>query len=573
MKNPRPENIAANRVAANGRLRQDSAPGRSLCLVPGPEISQSLDFPMVGLDPLIRQDSLIGGKYRLGPVIGAGGVAAVYRATHLWTEREVAVKLLDPTLPHFERLREGFLREARATVQLAHPNVVEVLDMGEDNRETAYLVMELLEGPTLRDVLMEHGTLSEEHTLAILLPLVDALEQAHHLGIVHRDFKPENIMVTRDAYGKMIPKLLDFGVAEILQNKRSHELTNNGNVIMGTPQYMSPEQARDESHLVGPHTDVWGVGVVWYECLTGRAPFDGDSAVDVLTAVCESPIDFEGVPDAYVPLLRDALGKTPDVRIATLSDFKARIESMGGTRSSLPPVPASLSSSPPPSAPSKTNLTLSGLGPDELFSAERVSIAADAELVTVPVRSHRKALLGGLALAIAVAVSAWWTVREPDLGSAFLLKPAIAEHEAIQEPEEPNPGQSEPLQEVGAGPVEELTGEAVEEITAAPVEELTAETEAELAAATGAELTAETEAELTDEPAGSEALEAVVAGPVEEAAPEPVEEASSEPEPEPKAAQPAASNTRRRATPSRRKKPSTSKDSEDGKPPELVTEW
>ena len=103
--------------------------------------------------------------------------------------------MLDPTLPHFERLREGFLREARATVQLNHPNVVDVLDMGEDGRDIAYLVMELLRGPTLRDVLLEQGHLGEEDTLAILLPLVDALERAHELGVVHRDFKPENIML------------------------------------------------------------------------------------------------------------------------------------------------------------------------------------------------------------------------------------------------------------------------------------------------------------------------------------------------------------------------------------------
>lgn len=563
MENPRPETIPANRVAANGRLREDLAPARTLCLVPGPEISQSLGFPMVGLDPLIRQDSLIGGKYRLGPVIGAGGVAAVYRATHLWTEREVAVKLLDPTLPHFERLRERFLREARATVQLAHPNIVEVLDMGEDNWETAYLVMELLEGPTLRDVLMEHRTLSEEDTLAILLPLVDALEQAHQRGIVHRDFKPENIMVTRDAYGKMSPKLLDFGVAEILEDKRTGELTNNGNVIMGTPHYMSPEQARDESHLIGPHTDVWGVGVVWYECLTGRPPFDGDSAVEVLTAVCESPIDFEGVPDAYVPLLRDALGKTPDVRIASLSDFKARIENMGILTSSLPPAPASLSSSPPPKVPSKTNPTLSGLGPEELFSAERVSIAADAELATVPVRSHRNAVLGGLALAIAVALSAWWTVRDFGQGSESLLKPAIAEQEAVQEFEEPDTAQSESLDEVGAGLVQELTEEPVAKITAEPMEEAIAAPVAELAAAT--------EEELTDEPTGSTTLEEVAAEPVEEATPEPVAEVIAKPEPE--SAKPATSTPGRKATPRRWKRRSTSKDSEGGTPPELVTEW
>jgi len=548
MRNPRPERIPSPRFAANGRLGQASAPGSSLCLVPGPEISQSLEFFMDGLDPIVRQDSVIGGKYRLGPVIGSGGVAAVYRATHLWTEREVAVKLLDPTLPHFELLRQGFLREARATVQLDHPNVVEVLDMGEDNWETVYLVMELLEGPTLRDVLLECGQLSEEYTLSILLPLVDALEKAHQLGIVHRDFKPENIMLSLDDFGQTSPKLLDFGVAEILRDKRFRDRADN--VIMGTPQYMSPEQARDESHLVGPHTDVWGVGVVWYECLTGRAPFVGDSAVDVLTAVCESPIDFERVPEAYVPLLRDALGRTPDVRIATLSDFKARIADMRIERASLRPLPASLSSLPPPLVPSKANLTLSGLGPNELYSAERVSIAADAELATVPLRSHRNVLLGGLALVIAIALSAWLTVRDLDQGSASLPKPAIPEPEA------------EPVEEPNGEAVEEITAEPIEDANLAPIEEL---------AAVSAE-------ELADEPEGdstSAALEEVAAEPpvepVEEAAAEPVEEASAKPEP--KASKPATSKPRRRTTSEPRKKPPTSNDSGYGKPPELVTEW
>jgi len=168
---------------------------------------------MTSLNKPMRQEILIGGKYRLGPIIGTGGIATVHRATHVWTEREVAVKLLDPTLPYFDQLRTGFLREARTTVQLNHPNVVDVLDMGEDDWETAYLVMELLDGPTLRDVLLERGKLGKEDTLAILLPLLDALEKAHELGIVHRDFKPENVMLTLDAYGLVSPKLLDFGEA------------------------------------------------------------------------------------------------------------------------------------------------------------------------------------------------------------------------------------------------------------------------------------------------------------------------------------------------------------------------
>jgi serine/threonine protein kinase len=213
--------------------------------------------------PLLPQHALIGGKYRLGPLIGSGGVGTVYRATHLWTEREVAVKILDPTLPHFDELREAFLREARATVQLEHPNVVDVLDMGEDDAGTTYLVMELLDGPLLRDVLVEEGRLSPEDTLAILLPLIDALETAHELGIVHRDFKPENIILSVDPFGVMTPKLLDFGVAQILRDAHPSSSPASSEVIVGTPQYMSPEQARDQRNLIGAQTDVWGVGVVW----------------------------------------------------------------------------------------------------------------------------------------------------------------------------------------------------------------------------------------------------------------------------------------------------------------------
>ena len=182
---------------------------------------------------ILPRHALVGGKYRLGPVIGSGGVGTVYRATHLWTEREVAVKILDPCLPHFDELREAFLREARATVQLEHPNVVEVLDMGEDEAGNTYLVMELLDGPLLRDVLFEQGRLSPDDTLQILLPLIDALETAHELGIVHRDFKPENIVLSVDPFEVMTPKLLDFGVAQILRDAQpsSRDASSSGAAV------------------------------------------------------------------------------------------------------------------------------------------------------------------------------------------------------------------------------------------------------------------------------------------------------------------------------------------------------
>jgi serine/threonine-protein kinase len=369
---------------------------------------------MAKLNPLIENDRLLGGKYRLGPIIGSGGVATVYRATHIWTEREVAVKLLDPTLPHFDRLREGFLREARATVQLDHPNVVDVLDMGEDDWDTVYMVMELLEGPTLRDLLLEHGQLELRDTLSILLPLIDALEKAHEIGIVHRDFKPENIMLSPDPYGVGTPKLLDFGVAEILQDARWGTGGNRSEVIMGTPQYMAPEQARDQRAHIGPHTDVWGVAVVWYECLTGHSLFDGDSAMDILESVCDAEMDFDAVPPEAAPVLRDALRRSPEERIGALSILKARIEEMGFTKASTPPPSAALSSW--PAARTNTGVaqpTLTGLGPQELLLPAPSKTHVDTEDVHVPLRSHRRVALAGLGLTLAVALAAWWTVRVP----------------------------------------------------------------------------------------------------------------------------------------------------------------
>ena len=369
---------------------------------------------MTQLDPLIPQDRLLAGKYRLGPILGSGGVASVYRATHIWTEREVAVKILDPNLPHFDRLRQGFLREARATVQLDHPNVVDVLDMGEDGWETVYMVMELLEGPTLRDVLYEHGPLELEETLSILLPLIDALEKAHALGIVHRDFKPENIMLSPDAYGVGAPKLLDFGVAEILQDARSEGMREGRDIIMGTPQYMAPEQARDQRRLIGPQTDVWGVGVVWYECLTGRPLFDGDSAEEILRAVCEAEIQLDGVPRSVAPILHDALHRASEERIDSLSTLKERLAEIGFTMDSTPPPSEKLSTPPGPGAEAASpQATLAGLGPEPVFETRPAKRYVRSEPVLVPRRSHGLVGLAGLALMLAVAFAAWWTVREP----------------------------------------------------------------------------------------------------------------------------------------------------------------
>ena len=527
------------------------------------------------------QEELIGEKYRLGPIIGSGGIATVRRATHVWTEREVAIKLLDPTLPHFEELRAGFLREARATVQLDHPNVVDVLDMGEDGWDTVYLVMELLDGPTLRDVLLERGKLSEEDALGIMLPLLDALEKAHELGIVHRDFKPENIMLPLDAYGLVTPKLLDFGIAKVIRNALSPNQAEPEGVIMGTPEYMSPEQARDDRELIGPHTDVWGVAVVWYECLTGRAPFDGDSPEEVLRAVCEAPIDFYALPDKYVPLLRPALHRLPGFRMASISDLKARIEQMGFARATVAPAAASLSSVPaqtpaPHEERQRAKETIAGLGPEQLFAPSPMPV--DSEVIRLPTKSNRGAWFAGVGLSAAVAFAAWWTVRDPGVvlrspSESVIAQPAPAPAPAPAAEEDERPEQE---------PEVDSFDEAVKTRVDEPAASLAAREEPEAAQPAEPEQTVETPA-----PEGTTA--ALAPEPeVETPAPEQAAKtATPEPEPEPEVENPtperettapdetiAAVKEPRRAKGTRaRTKRSIPKDSQYEPPPEMVTEW
>ncbi len=366
-------------------------------------------MPTLQLLPL--EDTLVGGKYQLGEVIGSGGVGTVYRATHLWTEREVAVKVLDPCLPHFDQLREAFLREARATVQLQHPHVVDVLDMGEDEAGTTYMVMELLDGPTLRDILVERGPLSAEDTAAILLPLIGALEKAHELGIVHKDFKPENIILSVDSSNVLTPKLLDFGVAQMVRESRPKPFTVAKNIIIGTPQYMAPEQARDQRHLIGPQTDVWGVGVVWYECLTGQSPFQAETPAEVLKAVCEAPIDFKGIPDDIAQVLQWALERSVSKRIPSLWILRAelhRASVFAGSTEAFRSLDSSLS--PQTRRSSFVGRTPREPAPSQPTQAEQSSAQVDSELTTVPTLSHGKAMVAAVALVIAVGLAAWWQV-------------------------------------------------------------------------------------------------------------------------------------------------------------------
>jgi serine/threonine-protein kinase len=208
--------------------------------------------------PESRLGHVVGGRYRVISVLGRGGMGVLYTAEHQLTHRRVALKLLHPEHEDLPDLHARFLTEARTAAAVRHPNVVDVLDMGVDTDGSPFLVMELLEGSSLDKTLLERGHLSPTVAIEWLLPILGALSTLHANDIVHRDVKPSNIFLRSGPRFEVESKLLDFGLARTMSDLR---LTRSG-MVLGTPLYMSPEQAGGEA--VGPQTDVWSMGVVLF---------------------------------------------------------------------------------------------------------------------------------------------------------------------------------------------------------------------------------------------------------------------------------------------------------------------
>lgn len=242
-----------------------------------------------------RLSTTLGGRYRLERILGRGGMGVVYEAKHTYTGRAVAVKLLRPEVRPDGSQAKRLEREARAAAALEHPSIVDVLDMGEADG-CLFLVLELLEGQSLSRVLRDRGSLSESEVVALGLQLADALASAHGVGVVHRDVTPRNVVMARRG-DSIVPTLIDFGLAKVDDGEA---VTTTG-AVMGTPWYMSPEQAAGTGE-VGPETDVWALGAVLHECLTGVRPFDGPSTTAVLMNV------LRGRSPALDALPREGLG-------------------------------------------------------------------------------------------------------------------------------------------------------------------------------------------------------------------------------------------------------------------------
>ncbi|XXX74670.1 protein kinase [Sorangium sp. So ce134] len=257
---------------------------------------------------------VLGGKYQIVGRLGAGGMGTVWRARSLWLDVDVAIKVL-----HEEQFdahaAERLLREARATARLGHPAIVRVFDFGETDSGEPFLVMELLEGTSLSNWLEANGRMPAEQAVQMLLPVACALAAAHAQSIVHRDIKPANILVVSDGAGGYVPKVVDFGIAK-LANAVSPAITQRG-MIVGSPEYMSPEQA-DGQLEIGEQTDVWAFSVVLYELITGRRPFTGESLGAVISAIFSKepvPTTQLGAGDEELwSIIRRGLAKSPAER-------------------------------------------------------------------------------------------------------------------------------------------------------------------------------------------------------------------------------------------------------------------
>ena len=291
------------------------------------------------VDPQPERDPLLGtilaGRYRIEELVGAGGMGAVYRAEHVHMRKAVAVKVLHREMTAFPEVVARFEREAVAGGRIEHPNVVAASDFGQLEDGSFYLVLEFVEGHSLAKLVGKTGPLSPLRALRIARQIVAALQAAHGAGIVHRDLKPENVMLIEKDEDPDFVKVLDFGIAKIKveENTEQQVLTQIGTVF-GTPEYMSPEQARGE--LVDARADLYTVGVILYEMLSGISPFKDDDLVVVLTRhlTAEPPPLPEDLDPMIVDLVLLLLRKNRDERVQSASELIERIDVILGAPAS-----------------------------------------------------------------------------------------------------------------------------------------------------------------------------------------------------------------------------------------------
>ena len=268
-------------------------------------------------------------KYSVEERLGAGGMGAVYRARHLLMDRPVAIKVLHQRLIEDEAARTRFQIEARAAVLLQHSNAVSVTDFGQTSEGCVYIVMELLEGRTLREIVSREAPIETARAVSIMLQVSDAVAAAHEAGIIHRDLKPSNILVTQSADQPAVVKVLDFGIAKLASDKLDDDTAlAHRETIIGTPRYMAPEQSN--GFELTPAADVYSLGVILYEMMTGMAPFTGSTPTEIAQKHANdqphSPREIvAAIPEEVERVVLHALEKSPSDRPANAAEFRREL--------------------------------------------------------------------------------------------------------------------------------------------------------------------------------------------------------------------------------------------------------
>jgi eukaryotic-like serine/threonine-protein kinase len=329
------------------------------------------------------------GSYKVTEKIGEGGMGAVFKGIDLMLEREVAIKMLRPELASQPQVVERFRSEAVTLAKLNHPNIATLfsfLRQGED----FFMVMEFVRGETLDSLIRRSGAMPCDRAIALLNQALDGIDHAHRMGIIHRDIKPANMMLTET--GTL--KVMDFGIARVLGTSR---MTKQGNIV-GTIEYMSPEQVRGLE--TDARSDIYSLGILLYEMLTGRVPFSSDSEYDLMRMQIENapepPRVFSAqIPQAVEQAIMRSLAKRPDARFQGAAEFRNALSSVIGAPSPSAGVP--LASSPPPT---RLGDTVVAPTPISGFAPKETRLANDASAASPSYQMNPTRLAGGAAASV-----------------------------------------------------------------------------------------------------------------------------------------------------------------------------
>ena len=382
-------------------------------------------------------DSLVGttlaGKYRIDARLNEGGMGTVYRGCHVLMDKTVAIKVLRASLAADEKIVARFSREARAASRISHPNALTVTDFGEDESGHVFLVMEFLSGKTLKQVIRDEGPLPLPRVVDITRQIGDALNAAHEQGVVHRDLKSDNIMLVDTLAGDHA-KVLDFGIAKINEPDGSIDTGLTApNLVIGTPQYMSPEQCSQETEI-DARSDIYSLGVILYEMLVGHVPFSGESPTMVMMKHLQEPVpsvleERSDLPVAVGRVVARAMAKVRDNRYQNATELVEDLTLAAGmTLNRVAPVVTTPSGSLP-----------AANDPDEVTmvrTREDVSTGPRRAPVTVPIEPARmpppqapssfnplKVLIPSAVALVVVFVAIWAFTRNSQVSGSNTNQP------------------------------------------------------------------------------------------------------------------------------------------------------